>query len=220
MSAKDCGNHGYWRVRKFYRRLFSCLFCILFLAGLVILLIWLILRPTKPTFALQSLSILNLTLSNSQTYNLTTLVVTLQLTLASRNPNSHIGVYYGHLDSFASYRSQMITAPTILPSVYLISGDSVVWSPFVSTPSGGAALAPPLGTALLEDQTAGQLLLHVEVTGTLKWKVGTLVTGSYHLHANCPALLTRGNNNNNNNNNDTSFSAFRFGQVVSCTVDI
>jgi hypothetical protein len=106
MSAKDCGNHGsYWGDRKFYRRFCGCIFFLLIIAGIVILLVWLLLRPTKPTFSLQDLSVLNLTLSNSdQSYNFTVVTAMLQLTLSSHNPNSNIGVYYDRLHTFASYR--------------------------------------------------------------------------------------------------------------------
>ncbi|KAJ1703181.1 hypothetical protein LUZ63_002960 [Rhynchospora breviuscula] len=212
MSAKDCGNHGsYWGERKFYRRLCGCIIFLLFIVGLAVLLVWLILRPTKPTFSLQSISVLNITLSKSdQSYNVTVLFTTLQISIFSRNPNSHIGIYYDRLHTVASYRNQQITSSTTLPAAYLTSGDSVIWAPYVSTPSGGAILAPSLGDALVQDQAAGVLLLHVEVMGRLRWKVGTWVSGGYHLHASCPAYLSADSNN----------GSFRFRQITGCTVDI
>ncbi|KAJ4810951.1 hypothetical protein LUZ62_023517 [Rhynchospora pubera] len=212
MSAKDCGNHGYyWGERKFYRRLCGCIIFLLFIVGLAVLLVWLILRPTKPTFSLQSISVLNLTLSKSdESYNFTVLFTTLQLSIFSRNPNSHIGIYYDRLHTVGSYRNQQITSPTTLPAAYLTSGDSVIWAPYVSTPSSGAILAPSLGDALVQDQAAGVLLLHVEVMGRLRWKVGTWVSGGYHLHASCPAYLSA----------DSNGGSFRFRQITGCTVDI
>ncbi|KAJ1703183.1 hypothetical protein LUZ63_002962 [Rhynchospora breviuscula] len=212
MSAKDCSNHGYYcRERKFYRHFCRCIVFLLFIGGLSVLFVWLLLRPTKPTFSLQSLSVLNLMLSNTyQSYNLTVLSATLQLTIFTRNPNSHIGIYYDHLRTVASYRNQQITSSTTLPAAYLTSGDSVIWAPYVSNPSSGAILAPSLGHALAQDQAAGILLLHVVVMGRLRWKVGTWVSGGYHLHVSCPAYLSTGSNG----------GVFRFMQMPGCTVDI
>ncbi|XP_078182122.1 NDR1/HIN1-like protein 12 [Carex rostrata] len=212
MSAKDCGNHGgYWGERKFWRRLCGCILFLIIIVGLAVLLVWLILRPTKPTFSLQSFSVLNLTVSNSdQSYNYTVVTATLQLTLYARNPNSHVGVYYDRLHTFASYSNQQITASTTLPAPYLPSGDSVIWAPYISTPTGGVFLAPSLGNSLAQDQAAGILLLHVEVTGRLRWKVGTWVSGGYHLDVSCPAYLS----------SDSNGGGFHFREIAGCTVDI
>jgi hypothetical protein len=43
--------------------------------------------------------------------------------------------------------------------------------------------------AMKQDIAAGYVLLHVKVDGRVKWKVGSWVSGGYHLFVNCPALL-------------------------------
>jgi hypothetical protein len=111
---------------------------------------------------------------------------------------------------FLLYRNQQITSSTTLPAAYLTSGDSVIWAPYVSTPTGGAFLAPSLGNSLAQDQAAGVLLLHVQATGRLRWKVGTWVSGGYHLDVSCPAYLTT----------DSNSGGFHFRQMAGCTVDI
>lgn len=73
---------------------------ILFLVGLTILIVWLVLRPTKPTFYLRDATLFQFNLSLSD--NL--LATVAQATVASYNSNGRIGVYYDRLDVFATYQ--------------------------------------------------------------------------------------------------------------------
>ncbi|KAH9603937.1 hypothetical protein KSS87_018021, partial [Heliosperma pusillum] len=191
MTSKDCGGGG-----GFFRLILGVILFLVFIVLFVVFLIWLILRPTKPHFILQDATIyyLNVTSPN-------TLTATFQVTLATRNPNQRIGVYYDRADVFASYRNQQITLPTRLPPTYQGHKDVIVWSPFlygISVP-----VAPYLGMSLQQDQNNGLVVMNIKIDGRVKWKVGTWISGKYRLNVNCPAYITKGNNfgNNNNNNN-------------------
>ncbi|KAK5787332.1 hypothetical protein PVK06_041986 [Gossypium arboreum] len=39
---------------------------------------------------------------------------------------------------------------------------------------------------------AGSVFLMIKIDGRLRWKVGTFVTGRYHIHVRCPAYITFG----------------------------
>jgi hypothetical protein len=110
-----------------------------------------------------------------------------QVTIASRNPNERVGVYYKTLDAFATYRDEPVTVPVELPSIYQGHKDASVWSPVLSGES--VPVAPYAADAMRQDIAAGYVLLHVRVEGRVKWKVGSWVSGGYHLFVNCPALL-------------------------------
>ncbi|RWW01043.1 hypothetical protein GW17_00035955 [Ensete ventricosum] len=208
---KDCGIHGEQKRHKLYRHLFATFLVLLILAFLAVLVVWLVLRPTKPKFYLQDADLLRFNLTPGATPLLTSVV---QVTLSSRNPNDRIGVYYDRIDAYVLYKSQQVTAATALPSVYQGHNDVTVWSPYLS--GADVPLAPYLADALSQDENAGYLLLYVRVDGLLRWKVGTWISGHYHLQANCPAFLTV----------DTAKShggappLFRFQQITVCSVDV
>ncbi|URE29318.1 hypothetical protein MUK42_03506 [Musa troglodytarum] len=63
------------------------------------------------------------------------------------------------------------------------------------------------------DENAGYLLLYVRVDGLLRWKVGTWISGHYHLQANCPAFLTA-------ESHAGVPPLFRFQQITACSVDV
>lgn len=216
MSATDSDNHepcgrrhGLLRLRH----LLAGLLIFVSLILLLILIIWLVLRPSKPKFYLQAISIyqLNVTGGGGGTIpNLLTAV--LQTTLSSRNPNDRVGIYFDELRVFATFEGQRITAAAPLAAGYQGHHDVAVWSPYLY--GAGVPLAPYLAAALEQDRATGLLLVEVNVEGRLRWKVGTWVSGHYRLQANCPAFLTVGNGAGET-------LAFRFQQQLStCTVDV
>ncbi|PIA54377.1 hypothetical protein AQUCO_00900725v1 [Aquilegia coerulea] len=185
MSAKDCGNHGSSK-RRLFRRLFAAFLAFIILVLFVILLVWLILRPTKPKFTLQDATVYNFNITAGQNM----LSSYLQVTIASKNRNDRIGIYYDRLDAFATYRGQQITLATSIPSTYQGHDDINIWSPFLT--GNSEPIAPFLASNLAQDQMAGQILVSIKLDGRVRWKVGSWTSGRYHLFVNCPAYLTFG----------------------------
>ncbi|GMG98417.1 hypothetical protein Nepgr_000257 [Nepenthes gracilis] len=207
-NVKECGHHHDDR-RVFYQRIFAGLLTLIIIILLIILLIWLILRPTKPSFILQDATVyaFNVTQPNL-------LTTTFQVTVSTRNPNDRIGVYYEKLDVYAAYRNQQITLPTLLPPTYQGHKDTVVWSPFLY--GNSVPVAPYLTLSLSEDQNAGLVLVNIKIDGRVKWKVGTWISGRYHLWVNCPAYITFGSRNNG----IRVGPAIKYQLATSCEVDI
>ncbi|KAK4286316.1 hypothetical protein QN277_002886 [Acacia crassicarpa] len=173
--------------RKLIRRI---LFSILALASLVlfvIILILIILRPAKPRFTLRDASLYTFNLSSSGELLSPTLNLTMQITLSAHNPNDQIGVFYRSLDVYVSYRGQQVSLTVALPPSYQDHHDITVWSPYLY---GIAVPVPPYDVdALREDQNTGAVMLKVVVEGSVKWKVASWVSGTYHMHVNCPAYI-------------------------------
>ncbi|CAL9130779.1 unnamed protein product [Musa textilis] len=209
MSAKDCGNHGHCQRRKLCRRLFAAVLTFIIVVLVVILVVWLVLRPSKPKFYLKDTSIFQLNLTAGA--NLLTTVM--QVTLASRNLNDRVGIYYDELDAFAAYKGQRITASTALPTGYQGHDDVVVWSPYLY--GAAVAVAPYLAVSLNQDREAGLLLVYIKAEGRLRWKVGTWISGHYHLQANCPAFLAI-----DNGKGSGSAPSLHLQQISSCSVDV
>lgn len=145
----------------------------------------------------------------------------MQTTVAAVNTNDHVGIYYDATDAYAEYKGVMITVPTSLPVAYQGHRDQSVWSPYLRSFDSGVALPPVLAVALAQDETAGYVLVNVRVDGWIRWKVGTWISGHYHLRVNCPALLTV--NGGKGSYGDVAGGGdgfFRFQQAAACTVDV
>ncbi|XP_073290673.1 NDR1/HIN1-like protein 1 [Primulina huaijiensis] len=209
MTAKDCGrNHHQYR-KKLCRRLLASLLGFIVLALFLILLIYLILRPTKPHFILQDATVYAFNLSAA---NL--LTTSLQVTFSSRNPNERIGIYYDKIEAYASYHSQQITPPKLLPSSYQGHKDTTVWSSNLN--GNSVPVAPYLAAALKQDRLTGTELINVRVEGRIRWKVGTFISGKYHLHVNCPAYV----NFDSNSNGVAMGAAINYQLIMNCHVDV
>ncbi|CAL0310545.1 unnamed protein product [Lupinus luteus] len=209
MSVKEC-NHHKDKKKKIFQRIFWGIVIFLFIILLTILIVWATLRPTKPTFILQDITVyaFNATVPNFLTSNF-------QVTLSSRNPNDKIGVYYDRLDTYVVYRSQQITLRTAIPPSYQGHKEVDVWSPFVY--GNNVPVAPYNFVALSQDQSNGNILVTVNIDGSVRWKVGTFISGHYHIYIRCPAYINFGAQNNGifvGNN------AVKYQLVQQCTVSV
>ncbi|BAT96564.1 hypothetical protein VIGAN_08352600 [Vigna angularis var. angularis] len=209
MSVKECDHHK-GKKRKNFQRVFWCIVVFLFLVLLAILLIWAILRPTKPTFTLQDVTVyaFNATVANFLTSSF-------QVTLISRNPNDHIGVYYDRLETYVTYQSQQVTFRTSIPPTYQGHKEVNVWSPFVY--GTNVPVAPFNFQGLSQNQAAGTVLITVRANGRVRWKVGTFISGRYHLYVRCPAFISFGARTNGI---VVGENAIKFQIIQRCSVSV
>ncbi|XP_074577511.1 NDR1/HIN1-like protein 1 [Curcuma longa] len=216
MSEKrDCGHRdGDCERRRWYRRLFAGFLFLIVLVLIVFLIVWLVLRPTRPRFYLQDASIVQLNLTAGSGL----LTSVLQVTISSRNPNDRIGIYYDRLVVYARYQGQQITNSLMLPTGYQGHNDVTVWSPYLFGPA--VPLPPDLAAALYQDQHAGYVFLSVRIDGRLRWKVGTWISRRYHIHVNCPAFLVLDSSKPYAPDAGSYFYRFQFQQYARCSVDI
>ncbi|GJN06945.1 hypothetical protein PR202_ga24725 [Eleusine coracana subsp. coracana] len=211
-KGKDCGNHGDEDVMQGCRRLLCILFVLAVLVGIVALIVYLVLRPTHPRFYLQDAALRQLDLANG-TSAAGVLSTALQVTIASRNPNSRVGVYYDRLDVYASYKYQQVTLAASLPPVYQGHGDVDVWSPVLSGPN--VPFAPYLADALGKDVANGYLIMEVKIDGRVRWKVGSWTSGHYHIFVTCPAFFIK-----SGGNGVVGANGLRFQTATYCRVEV
>ncbi|KAL8210216.1 hypothetical protein R6Q57_006948 [Mikania cordata] len=206
----DCNHHRDHKRRKLYYHITAAITAIIIIILFTILLIYLILHPSKPNFTLQDLTL--------YAFNITTTTATLtsifQVTISSENPNSRIAILYDKFDVYATYRNQQITLPTMVPPTYQGHKDVTIWSPYLYGTE--VPVAPFLVVSLAEDETAGMVLVNVRATGRVRWKVGTFVSGGYRLNVNCPAYVTFGNRNDGY----VVGPAVKYQLVEGCNVDV
>ncbi|GER33769.1 late embryogenesis abundant protein [Striga asiatica] len=186
MSEKLCDKHDGSRGQKVFR-IVAVFVLVVVLATILIALT--ALRPTKPTFTLEDATVFKLNISAPNVVS-----TTIQVTVSARNPNSKIGIYYESLHAYAAYRGQQVTYFTAIPPAYQGHRGVDIWSPFIY--GADVPVAPYNGLALARDMVDGAIPLTVKVNGQVKWRVGTVVTGRYHLHVTCPAVIPIGNRNN------------------------
>lgn len=209
MSEKDCGKHGHGR-RILFRRIFAAILVLAFIVLVTFLIIWAILRPSKPKFILQDVTVyaFNVSVPNFLTSNF-------QVTISSRNPNDKIGIYYDRFNIYATYHNQQITLRTALPPTYQGHKEINVWSPFIY---GTEVPVAPYNSVLLgQDQNAGTILMTIKIDGRVRFKVGTFISGRYHLYVRCPTSITFGNRNNGFLVGD---NPVKYQMVTSCSVSV
>ncbi|KAL9337182.1 hypothetical protein Peur_068951 [Populus x canadensis] len=183
-SPKQCAKQGL-NFDKLYKKLFFAFSGIFTTLLLLILMIWLILRPAKPEFTLKEADIYQLSLSGPNLLN-----SSIQLTLLSKNPNQKVSIYYDELQVYAAYKGQQITVDTFVPPFYQGHQDSnLLTASLVGT---GLPVAPSFNYEVGRDRTAGKLVLNLKVNGRIRWKVGTWVSGRYRINVNCLAVMALG----------------------------
>ncbi|KAE8666105.1 hypothetical protein F3Y22_tig00112508pilonHSYRG00009 [Hibiscus syriacus] len=189
MSAKDCSHNSKSR-RKLFRRIIAGILIFLLIVLITILIIWAILRPSKPRFILQNATAYGF---NASVPNI--LTSSFQVTVSSRNPNDRTGIYYDRLNIYATYRDQQITPRTSIPPTYQGHKEVDVWSPFIN--GNMVPISPDFSVALGSEQAAGSVFLTIKIDGRVRWKVGAFVSGRYHLYVRCPAYIALGSKSSN-----------------------
>ncbi|KAL3524473.1 hypothetical protein ACH5RR_017307 [Cinchona calisaya] len=185
-SPKHCAKQGLAVVKfKLNKKLFYSLSTFLLSISALIFLVWFILHPTKPQFALKEADINQLNLSGSHLLN-----SSIQITLLSNNPNKKVGIYYDNLQIYASYKGQQITLDTSLPPFYQGHEESNLLS--ASLVGNALPVSPSFGYEVARDQTAGNLAVSLKANGRLRWRVGTWVSGRYRFNVNCVAIMPFG----------------------------
>ncbi|CAN8316566.1 unnamed protein product [Cochlearia groenlandica] len=185
--SKDCGKHGGGGGGA--SRICGAIIGFIIIVLITIFLVWIILQPRKPRFILQDATVFSFNLSQP---NL--LSSNFQVTIATRNPNSRIGIYYDRLHVYATYRNQQITLRTAIPPTYQGHKEDNVWSPFIY--GNAVPIAPYNAVALGDEKNRGTVPLIIRADGRVRWKVGTVITGKYHLHVRCEAYINIGDKTN------------------------
>ncbi|KAK9059094.1 hypothetical protein SSX86_021713 [Deinandra increscens subsp. villosa] len=146
----------------------------------------------------------------------TTLTSTFQITISTRNTYMGYAFHFDKLEVYASYRKQQITLPTTIPPSYLGSPEFTIWSPFLN--GTDVLLSPDLAMFLGQDETAGMMLIDVEVIGELSLKQQFDITHRTKLKVKCPGYVMFGNKNGSEVVVD--WAAFEKPFVDGCRVEV
>uniref|UniRef100_A0A1D1ZK44 Uncharacterized protein At1g08160 n=1 Tax=Anthurium amnicola TaxID=1678845 RepID=A0A1D1ZK44_9ARAE len=186
----------------FLRRLIIIGISVLLLVGFATFILWLVLRPHLPEFAVTSASVSSFRLSAS-----TQLSADFNLTLSVRNRNKKMGIFYDRVQAAVFYRQDPI-AGTSLPPFYQGKGDSTV------LPARLAAVAEYVDPDLTKDRAvAGAVDFDVKVMAWVRFRAGVWRTRRHVMRVFCGDVRI-------GFSNSTAVVGSLVGQPKRCQVDL
>ncbi|KAF9587091.1 hypothetical protein IFM89_039699 [Coptis chinensis] len=198
-SPKHCAKQGFYG-NKLNKKLLYAISTFLISLLSLILLIYLLLHPSKPEFFLREANLYQLNLSGPHLLN-----SSIQITVVSKNPNQKVGIYYDQLQLYASYKGQQITTEASLPPFYQGHQDDNILTALLI--GSFLPVASSFGDEVSRDQNTGTLVLSLKVNGRLRWKVGTWVSSRYRLNVDCVTVMAFPN----------SFGPLNSKKVIQCS---
>lgn len=150
---------------------------LLLIAGVIVFITWLSLRPHRPRFHVRDFSIPALTQPNGFENAQVIFNVT------DRNPNQHIGIYYDAMQVTLYYQDQGIGGASLLFPFYQGSKNTTVLYGVLS----GATLTVNNGrwTEFQKDKAQGVVVFRLQFTSTIRFKLTTWGSKRHKMHANC-----------------------------------
>lgn len=154
----------------------------LLLAGITLLVLWLVYRPHKPRFTVIGAAIYGL---NATTPPL--MSTTMQFSVLIRNPNKRVTIYYDRFSAFVAYRNQAITPQVLLPPLHQKKHSTVSVAPVIGgTP---VPVSVEVSNGLAVDEAYGVVGLRVIFQGRVRWKAGAIKTAHYGLYVTCDIVI-------------------------------
>lgn len=176
-------NGGHPPPRDPRRALCTFIVIVLLLIGITALTLWLVYRPHHPKFRVVSAAMYQLNTSSPPFIS-----ASMQFTVATRNPNKRVSLFYDPLSAYVSYKGIAITQPVILPPLFQDTKSTVALSPLL----GGAPVAveAEVGNALEMDEGYGVVGLRLVLTGKLRYKAGAIKSGRHGVYVACDLLVS------------------------------
>ncbi|KAF5739685.1 putative Late embryogenesis abundant (LEA) hydroxyproline-rich glycoprotein family [Tripterygium wilfordii] len=157
---------------------FKIMLALVVIAGIAILVFWLVVRPNKVKFHVTNarLTEFNLTSNNNLNYNLA-------LNLTIRNPNKKIGVYYDVIEARALYEDQRLKS-VYLPNFYQGHKSTNTISPVFQGQQ--AVFFGADETAEYNQETVnGVYSFDVNLYLRIRFKLGDFITGKFKPKVKC-----------------------------------
>ncbi|KAL6004029.1 hypothetical protein ACLOJK_004575, partial [Asimina triloba] len=167
-----------------YKRhhLFSFLIAFLILLGVIALIVWLVYRPSKPSFR-----VVDATIHELDARTPGAISTSMQFTVETHNPSKRATAFYDRLSAYISYRDQMITERVQLPPMIQENDGTVV----ISLVVGGVPVpaSHEVVNGLATDEAYGMVGLRLVILGRVKWKMGAFGSGHDTLYVTCDVLV-------------------------------
>ncbi|KAJ4759343.1 hypothetical protein LUZ62_024375 [Rhynchospora pubera] len=150
---------------------------LIIIVGLIILIFWLIVRPTSIDYTVEHAAIQNFNISSANELD-----AAFNLTLRAINPNRRVSVYYDDVKISIWYDNQMIAlteaSPFFQPHRNITRLD-------IKAVTNSTQLQDQVAKDLQHDKSSGHIGLEVRVRARIRFKVGVVKSKHYKLRAYC-----------------------------------
>lgn len=164
----------------FLRRLLSIAVAVFILLGLLVLIIWLVLRPRLPEFAVSSATVTGFNLSAQQQQ----LSASFDLNLTVYNPNHKMRINYERVTASVLYASDILSENSLAP-FYQGTGETTVLRARLSAP--GEYVDSDVVTGIESDRGRGDgaVRFRVRVLSWVRFRSGAWRTRWHTLRVYC-----------------------------------
>ncbi|KAI0504974.1 hypothetical protein KFK09_015931 [Dendrobium nobile] len=140
----------------------SILLTLILISGIIILILWLSLRPHRPRFYLSSFSAPSLS--------------TLSFDVSDRNPNSKIAIYYDDINATVFSNNRQLATGIV---------QSAFYQPAKNTTEIHGQFVIAGGQNIAIDATTNQVTLRLELNTVVQFKLSTWDTHHHNMHVSC-----------------------------------
>ncbi|XP_010912375.1 NDR1/HIN1-like protein 10 [Elaeis guineensis] len=165
---------------RFLRRLLAIAVAFFLLMGLATLIIWLVLRPRLPAFAVSSASVSAFNFSAPQQL----LSSDFDISLSVQNPNHKMGIYYDSVEAAVLYGSDNI-ADTSLPPFYQAKGNATTVRAHLVAAAEYVEDDVAKGIAADRGRNDGVVNFHVSVWAWVRFNAGAWRTRRHLMRVYC-----------------------------------
>ncbi|KAF3953972.1 hypothetical protein CMV_020626 [Castanea mollissima] len=166
--------------RTFVRTFLIAMIVVFITMGVIIFILWLVLRPRLPEFRVDSLSITNFSTSD------TSVSGNWNARLSVYNPNKKLSIYYDAVDSAVSYRTEIVAETRIPPFKQSKRNQTFVDASFAAKDAYVDRRA--LGD-INADRTRGTLYFSVRLLARAEFKTGGWRARNKIVKVLCQSLL-------------------------------
>ena len=181
--------------RPFMRRFLSAMIASFVVMGVVILVLWLVLRPRLPDFRVESLSLSKFSTASNSSSSITG---TWNVRFAVYNPNKKMSISYDVVDSGLFYRSQIISQTRLPPFKQGKRNQTVLDAAFSAA---DAYLERRFVNDINGDRARGSVSFNVKVEARVQFRAGGWRVRSRWLRVLCQSLAVGLSSNSSGSGN-------------------
>ncbi|CAJ1956201.1 unnamed protein product [Sphenostylis stenocarpa] len=150
--------------RSFFRAFFATMICLAVIFGVILIVTWLVLRPSLPHFTIHTLSLTNLSTTAQS------LSATWHVAFLVRNGNKKMTITYNSIHSALFYRIINIAESQLVPFKQDTKSETTINTTLVAA---GTYLQPSLINDLNAERSSNSVLFDIQVVASTSFRSGS-----------------------------------------------
>ncbi|MFS7926428.1 putative Late embryogenesis abundant protein, LEA_2 subgroup [Helianthus anomalus] len=176
------------RATTFVHRFFAFLIGIILTTGVIIFIMWLVLRPQIPQFRVETLTLTNFNVSSNSLVS-----GNWDARFVATNPNSKIVLYYDEIEAAVYYKSDSISETTVAPFVQGVKNETKIRAMFASLTAYVDGRDGISG-----ERSRGTVGFNLRMVSRVRFQAGSWWARRRVLRVYCPNLSVRVDGNGGN----------------------